>query len=59
MTETLKNLTLKIAAADENAVYTDAVSGGQYSGAALQDGISVLAAGTDQYARLWLFEKNN
>ena len=54
-----KTVTLKIAAADENAVYTDAVSGGQYSGAALQDGISVLAAGTDQYARLWLFEKNN
>lgn len=50
-------LCLKIDAADEKAMYIDAVSGEQYKGVALKSGISVLTDKNDQYSRLWLLKK--
>ena len=56
-TDKNKEITLKIAAADESAVYIDAVSGEQYSGTSLRSGISVSANERDEYSRLWLLKK--
>lgn len=53
----VKTYLLKIAAADENAAYTDTVTGKAYSGKQLKNGIEIAVSSEDEYSVIMLFEK--
>ena len=49
--------TLPIACAKDGAVYTETLTGTDYTAAELRAGIKVKAAGRDENAEIWLFEE--
>ena len=53
----IRPLCLKIRVADADAVYQDLLSGECYSGRSLQEGISVTHSASDEYGKIWLFQK--
>lgn len=49
--------TLQITAADKDAVYKDSLTGDEYTGEQLREGLTVKVIEKDMYGKLWLFER--
>ena len=47
----------KISEADANATYKDSLTGKEYTGKQLNEGIEYVVSDKDMYGELWLFER--